>query len=78
MKIIVCIKQVLDTGAKIEMQGEKVVASGSPFIMNPYDEFALEEAIRIKSALPDSDITVFFIRTRERERNAEKGLSHGR
>ena len=49
MKIIVCIKQVLDTGAKIEMQGEKVVASGSPFIMNPYDEFALEEAIRIKS-----------------------------
>ena len=53
MKIIVCIKQVLDTGAKIEMQGEKVVASGSPFIMNPYDEFALEEAIRIKAALPD-------------------------
>ena len=26
MKIIVCIKQVLDTGAKIEIQGEKVVA----------------------------------------------------
>jgi len=59
MKIIVCIKQVLDTAAKIRIQGEKIVSSGSPLIINPYDEFALEEAIRIKGAIPESEITVF-------------------
>ena len=59
MKIIVCIKQVLDTAAKIRIQGEKIVSSGGPLIINPYDEFALEEAIRIKEAIPESEITVF-------------------
>ena len=50
MKIIVCIKQVLDTGAKIEVRGEKVVVSGSPYIINPYDEFAVEAGLRLKEA----------------------------
>ena len=77
MKIIVCIKQVLDTGAKIEMQGEKVVASGSPFIINPYDEFALEEAIRIKSALPDSEITVFSLGPESVEETLKRALAMG-
>jgi len=77
MKIIVCIKQVLDTGAKIEIQGEKVVASGSPYIINPYDEFALEEAIRIKSALPDSEITVFSLGPESVEETLKRALAMG-
>ena len=77
MKIIVCIKQVLDTGAKIEMQEEKVVASGSPYIINPYDEFALEEAIRIKSALPDSEITVFSLGSESVEETLKRALAMG-
>jgi len=77
MKIIVCIKQVLDTGAKIEIQGEKVVASGSPYIINPYDEFALEEAIRIKSALPDSEITVFSLGPESVEEALKRALAMG-
>ena len=77
MKIIVCIKQVLDTGAKIEIQGEQVVALGSPFIMNPYDEFALEEAIRIKSALPDSEITVFSLGPESVKETLKRALAMG-
>ena len=61
MNIIVCIKQVLDTGAAIEILDEKISSPGSAFIMNPYDEFAVEEAIRIKAALPGSYITVFSL-----------------
>jgi len=61
MKIIVCIKQVLDTGAAIQILDEKISSPGSALIMNPYDEFAVEEAIRIKEALPDSDITVLSL-----------------
>jgi len=77
MKIIVCIKQVLDTGAKIEMQGEKVIAPGSPFIINPYDEFALEEAIRIKSALPDSEVTVFSLGPERVQEALKRALAMG-
>ena len=58
MKIIVCIKQVLDTAAKIEIQGANIVSPGSSLIMNPYDEFAVEEAVCIKDRIPESEITV--------------------
>ena len=48
MKIIVCVKQVLDTAAQIEIDNGKVVSPSSVEIINPYDEFAIEEALRIK------------------------------
>ncbi len=58
MKIVVCVKQVLDTAAKINIQGGKVDPSGIPRIINPYDEFAIEEAIRIKEKIEGVEITV--------------------
>ena len=61
MNIIVCIKQVLDTSAAIQIVDDKISSPGSPLIMNPYDEFAVEEAVRIKAVLPDSKITVFSL-----------------
>ena len=77
MKIIVCIKQVLDTAAKIRIQGEKIVSSGSPLIINPYDEFALEEAIRIKDALPDSEITVYSMGSESAKEALKRALAMG-
>ncbi|MBT4258925.1 MAG: electron transfer flavoprotein beta subunit/FixA family protein, partial [Nitrospina sp.] len=56
MKIIVCVKQVLDTAAPIQVEGNRVVSPGSPRIINPYDEFAIEEAVRIKEKKPDTEI----------------------
>ena len=52
MNIVVCAKQVPDTEAKVMVAagGKAIDESGITFIMNPYDEFALEEAIRIKEA----------------------------
>ena len=48
MNILVLIKQVPDTEAKITVSGGKVNESGIKWIVAPYDEIALEEAIRIK------------------------------
>ena len=56
MKIVVCIKQVLDTAAEIQIHDDKIASPGSPLIMNPYDEFAVEEAVRIKAVLPERSI----------------------
>ncbi|MFC1889280.1 electron transfer flavoprotein subunit beta/FixA family protein [Thermodesulfobacteriota bacterium] len=50
MNIIVCMKQVPDTEAKIKIlpDGAGIDAEGVKFVMNPYDEFAVEEALLIK------------------------------
>ena len=50
MKIIVCVKQVPDTEARIRVAPDgKGIAEGElNWIVSPYDEFAIEEALRIK------------------------------
>lgn len=48
MNILVLIKQVPDTEAKITVSGGKVNEAGIKWIISPYDEIGLEEAIRIK------------------------------
>lgn len=49
MKIAVLVKQVPDTETKIVINGDKngIDDTGVKYIMNPYDEFAVEEAIKI-------------------------------
>lgn len=50
MKIAVCISQVPDTTTKVKIgaDGKSIDPSGVTLIMNPYDEFAVEEAIQLK------------------------------
>ena len=48
MKIVVCVKQVPDTETRIRIADGKVVESDVNWIVSPYDEFALEEALKIK------------------------------
>jgi electron transfer flavoprotein beta subunit len=54
---VVCISHVPDTEARIKPAGTSIDESGLKFIVSPYDEFALEEAIRIKEA-KGGDVTV--------------------
>lgn len=48
MEIIVCLKQVFDTEEKILLDQGRVVEDGVKFVINPYDEYAVEEAVRQK------------------------------
>ncbi|MBN2233162.1 MAG: electron transfer flavoprotein subunit beta/FixA family protein [Deltaproteobacteria bacterium] len=48
MNIVACIKQTFDTEAKIAVSGGQVSDQGVNLILNPYDEYAVEEAIRLK------------------------------
>ncbi|HYM59884.1 MAG TPA: electron transfer flavoprotein subunit beta/FixA family protein [Thermoanaerobaculia bacterium] len=54
-----CISQVPDTESRIKIAGDgrKIDETGLKFIVSPYDEFALEEAIRLKEA-KGGDVTV--------------------
>lgn len=58
MKIVVCIKQVPDTADISWTDKNTIKREGMEAIINPFDEFALETAFKIKEMVPDSTITV--------------------
>ncbi|MBW1865134.1 MAG: electron transfer flavoprotein subunit beta/FixA family protein [Deltaproteobacteria bacterium] len=46
MKIFVCVKHVPDTAANIKVVSDNGFDESVKFVMNPYDEYAVEEAVR--------------------------------
>ena len=50
MKIVVCINHVPDTETRVKVgsDGKSLDKTGVNYVLNPYDEFALEEALRTK------------------------------
>ena len=59
MNILVFIKQVADTEARIIISGEnKTLEIENKYAINFFDEFAIEEAIRIKEQIKESQVTV--------------------
>jgi len=50
MKILVLVKQVPDTATQVKIggDGKQIDTAGITWIVSPYDEFAVEEALRIK------------------------------
>jgi electron transfer flavoprotein beta subunit len=75
MRLIVCIKQVPATESKltIERDGTDIVRSGLSFVVNPYDEFAVEEALRVKERLGTGEVTVLSLRPHPAQK-AEEAL----
>ena len=63
MNIFVCVKQVPDTETKIvpSADGNFIETSSIKWIMNPYDEFAVEQALLIQAANAGSTVTVLRV-----------------
>src|SRR3990172_7729190 len=60
MKIIVFIKQVPDTATRIKIaaDGKNIEETDITWILSPYDEYALEEALKIKESKGAGKVTV--------------------
>jgi electron transfer flavoprotein beta subunit len=60
MKILVCVKQVPDTNTKVQIKADKsgIETNGIKWVLNPYDEFAVEEAIKFRDANAGSQLFV--------------------
>ncbi len=58
MKIVVFFKRVPDTGIPVQVNetGNDIVRENLNYVVNPYDEFAIEEALRIKEKVGDAEI----------------------
>ncbi len=63
MKIAVCIKRVPDseTRVKIAADGKSLDEAGVKFVLNPYDEFAVEEALRQKEQAGAGEVVVIAL-----------------
>jgi electron transfer flavoprotein beta subunit len=59
MKIIVCIKQVPETGeVKINPETNTLIREGVASIINPFDMYAIEEAIRLKEKFGGETVVI--------------------
>ncbi|RJQ40969.1 MAG: electron transfer flavoprotein subunit beta/FixA family protein [Dehalococcoidia bacterium] len=83
MHIIVCMKQVIDPEApvssfKIDEAAKKALPpKGTPPVLNPADENALEAALKIKDAMPDTKITVVSLGSQMARPVVKKALAAG-
>lgn len=56
MKIYVCVKHVPDSAATITIQQNNQIDESVTFLLNPYDEHAVEEAARLKEQIGNSEV----------------------
>ena len=79
MKILVPIKRVVDPFAKVRplADGSGIDTTGLKFEMNPFDEIAVEEAVRLKEKDPSIEITAVSIGPAVCEEQLRKALAMG-
>lgn len=72
MKIFVCLKQVPDTESRLQIKADKsgIEEGGVKWVMNPYDEFAVEEALKLKEAKGAGSVTVISVGPKTRTTDA--------
>jgi electron transfer flavoprotein beta subunit len=77
MKIVVPIKQTFTTEAKIAIDGDKISDKGIKYVLNPYDEFALERALKAREAGDAKEIVLVTIGAPKSEEALRQGLAMG-
>ena len=78
MKIVVCIKQVPDSDkVTIDRATNRLNRAGVPAVVNPFDENALEVALRLKDAEPGSTVTVVSMGPPQAEAAIREALARG-
>jgi electron transfer flavoprotein beta subunit len=77
MHIVVCIKQVPDSAQiRVHPVTNTIMRQGVPTIINPYDLFALEEALRLRDKL-GGEVTVLTMGPPSAEDSLRKALAIG-
>ncbi len=80
MKILVCVKQVPDMESRFQVQagGTAIEEADLAFRVNEYDEFAIEEAVRLKEKLGEgSELTVLSLGPQRVAEAIKKALAMG-
>lgn len=76
MNILVLIKQTFDTEEKIDIKDGRISDEGVEFIINPYDEYAIEEGVQLKE-LHGGEVTVVTVGPPRAENALRTALAMG-
>ncbi len=71
MKIVVCLKQVPDSEAKVTIQNGQISWGESPLVINPFDEYAVEAGLQQKETL-EAEVTALCLGNE----SAKEALKH--
>lgn len=80
MKIMVCLKRAVDYNVRVQVKpdGSGVATEGAKMSINPFDEIALEEALRIRERGDGQDeILAVSIGPQEAQQQLRTGLAMG-
>jgi electron transfer flavoprotein beta subunit len=79
VKIAVCIKRVPDTEARIKIgtDGKSIDPNGVKFVLNPYDEYAIEEALQLKEKAGDGEVVAIAVGTDGSQETIRTALAMG-
>jgi electron transfer flavoprotein beta subunit len=79
MKILVAVKRVVDYAVKIRVKadGSGIELANVKMSMNPFDEIAVEEAVRIKEKDPSTEVVVVSIGTTKSQETLRTALAIG-
>jgi len=60
---VVCIKQVADTETRVKVAADKrtLDPAGVTWVLNPYDEYAIEQALRVKEQAGEGEVVVISV-----------------
>lgn len=76
MNILVCLKQTFDTEERITIENGRINEDGAEFVINPYDEYAVEEAIKLKEQ-HGGEVTVITIGPERAEQALRTAMAMG-
>lgn len=76
MNILVCLKQTFDTEERITIENGQIQDEGVEFVINPYDEYAVEEAIKLKEE-HGGNVTVITIGPERAEQALRTAMAMG-
>jgi electron transfer flavoprotein beta subunit len=79
VKSIVCVKRVPDTEARVRIagDGQSIETAGIKYVLNPYDEFALEAALKHREAAGSGDVTALSVGGSESAETLRTALATG-
>ncbi len=79
MNVVVCIKQVPDTESiiKVKPDGSGIETQDLKYVINPYDEFGIEEGLRIKEKFGEGTVTLVSLGPQRAQEAIRMGLAIG-
>ena len=79
MKIAVLVKQVIGSESALEISSDQkwIDESNATFVMNPPDNYAIEEAMQIKEKLGDGEVVIVSMGPQRVQKVIREGLSKG-